>query len=327
MSMKPTRIIGWTLFVSGSLSALLLLTLSLAPQLQTISTFFIGIATFIPLLWLPSVVAIVGLTMVQRGWGLLLPAGLALVALAQFGLPFVPDNGRDVGKERVDPDLTLVSLNLEYGRADVDQLVARIGDDTDLVALQEYTPDFGKRLEAAGVLDDFAFQVGSERDDAGGTMLLSRTPVEIVAETDTRFDNFIAKVDVEGTTWHVGVIHATPPQIGARAWAKDAEKIKAMAQGFTDERLVLVGDFNAIDDHHTMRELEKSSLVNAIHSPERQGMDAWQPTWPAGSIWPAFARIDHLLSTPRADAGPPVYFEVDGTDHKGIVGTVWASER
>ncbi|GAB3819011.1 hypothetical protein GCM10028820_22320 [Tessaracoccus terricola] len=315
--MKLMRGLGWLLLVAGALAAAVLLSLSLVTQWQTASSFLIAAATFIPMLWLPCCVAIVGLVLVLHRWWKLLAVPLAVAAFVVWGLPVLPEQEVIVATEQVPPDLTVVSLNVQYGRADVGELRDRLGPFVDLVAIQEYTPDFGGRLDAVGILDEFPHRVGTEREDAGGTMLLSRTPVEIVATADTTFDNFVATTEVAGTTWHVGVIHSTPPHLGAEVWTEDGYAVSALAMEFAAERLVLVGDFNAIDDHHTMQVLTKGPIRNAMDG--ATGLDTWRPTWPAGGAVPAFARIDHFLFSDRVSGSRPLHFEISGTDHLGLV--------
>lgn len=324
--MRLVRVLGWVLFVPGTLVALGLVVLAVFTEWQLASVYLIYAATFIPLLWVPSCVAILGLALVLRGWWRLLALVLAAAAFLAWGLPILPRNqGVVLNQDMVAPDLTVVSLNLQYGRADVAGLSARIDAATDAVALQEYTPGFEAKLREAGLLDEFPYQVGTVRTDAGGTMLLSRTPVEIVGTAETRFDNFVARTDVRGRQWHIGVIHSTPPQVGAEAWVQDGSRVNGLALEFVQERLVLVGDFNAIDQHHTMSILTKSPISNAMdYQPFFGGTELWQPTWPVGGRWPPFARIDHFLASDRVEAAPPSYFEVAGTDHKGLVARAYA---
>lgn len=317
------RGLGWVLLVTGGLAAALLVSLSVMTEWQTASMLLIAAATFIPLLWLPCCIAVLGLALALHRWWKLLAVPLAVAAFMVWGVPVLPGPQVIVATQRLPPDLTVVSLNVQYGRADVGELAEHLEPAVDMLAIQEYTPAFGDRLRAGGILDEFPHQVGTERQDAGGTMLLSRTPVEIVAQAETPFDNLIARSEVDGTTWHVGVIHSTPPQLGADAWAEDGQEVNALALEFADQRLVLVGDFNAIDDHHTMRALTKGPIRNAMDSPTVTGMGAWRPTWPTGGAWPAFARIDHYLVSDRINAASPHYFEVSGTDHKGIVANAY----
>lgn len=326
--MKATRVLGWLLFVPSALAALALAALSMFTEWQMASVYVIYASTFIPFMWMPACIAILGLALLLHGWWRLLALALAIAAFVGWGVPILPRNqGVILDQARIAPDFTVVSLNVQYGRADVDALRAQITDETDAVALQEYTPAFEEELVGAGLMEEFPHRVGTRREDAGGTMLLSRTPVEIVASADTAFDTFVARTEVGGLDWHIGVIHSTPPQLGADAWARDGFRVNGLALQFVEERLVLVGDFNAIDEHHTMRILTKGPIHNAMsYQPSYGGMDLWQPTWPVGGGWPAFARIDHFLASDRVQTAEPRFFEVRGTDHKGLVAMSYADD-
>lgn len=128
------------------------------------------------------------------------------------------------------------------------------------------------------------------------------------------------RTTVAETEWLVAGIHAAPPQLGADAWARDGELVADLVERHLDERMLLVGDFNAIDQHHTMRGVVDAGAVNTAST--RFWGETWDPTWPVGHPWiPAFARIDHYLMTPSVNGWAPTYFEVDGTDHMGILAT------
>src|SRR5690606_12596982 len=184
----------------------------------------------------------------------------------------------------------------------------------------EVTPEFEEALETSGLLEAFPHHVGTARDDAGGTMLFSRTPVELVDSTEgTVFDNLLATTTVDGTLWHLGVIHTAPPQMGAESWTADAAAVGEMVVPYAEENLLLVGDFNAIAQHRTMRELTADGSLRSLAAPGRgRGEGLWEPTWPVGRSVPPFARIDHAL-VGRGVVGPvPSYLTIPGTDHKAL---------
>ena len=89
----------------------------------------------------------------------------------------------------------------------------------------------------------------------------------------TRFENLIATTTVDGTDWHLGVIHTVPPQMGADVWTDDAAAVGRLAEPFHEENLLLVGDFNAIDQHHTMRELTAGGETRTISRRGEKAMD------------------------------------------------------
>ncbi|RRD03935.1 endonuclease/exonuclease/phosphatase family protein [Arachnia propionica] len=308
------RALGWILTGPSAMAVCVLLYLKLVPASQTWHELAVYVATFIPFLWLPCLTVGIGLILLLvRRWKLVGVVVLVTV-LVVWVLPFVrlaaPE---DAG--RTAPGIVVFSLNLQFGRADVAQVAQHIDNgDADVVAFQEYTPDFETRLRDAGLLDRYPYRVGSARTDAGGTMLLSRTPLEIVGEADTIFHNFVATTTIDGVAWHIGAIHSTPPQFGATPWAQGGTEVARLAGRFSHENLLLIGDFNAITDHFPMRLL---GSVGMHPSGEK-----WVPTWPVGRRIPSFAQIDHCLLSPSLQGRETSHMAVTGSDHKGILVTV-----
>lgn len=219
-----------------------------------------------------------------------------------------------------DRGLTVLSANVQFGRADVQQ-IAELAQEVDLVAIQENTPDFDDALHAV-LAADFPFQVGTSRVDASGTMLWSRTPLEHGETGDTRFTSVVVTTRVRGVEWTVASVHPAPPQMGSAQWADDAQRVLDLLRGHLGERLVVVGDFNAIEEHLTMRRFANAGMYNAMSGTPSRGAAAWQRSWPANVAWmPALIRIDHALHSGRVHAWRPRYSTVRGSDHKALVAT------
>ena len=313
-------VLGWVLLVTGALASLVLLVLRLFPELHTWHHYVIAAATFIPLLWIPVLIASLGLLLVLRARWKLLGAVVLVAAMAVFAWPLRPVGERSDEPIAVGSTLTVLSLNLQYGGADIDEVVARISPDVDVLALQEYTSDFEGQLAAAGLLEQFPHQAGTSAADASGTMLLSRTPVELVAHAEnTAFENLIATTTVDDTDWHLGVIHTAPPQFGAESWARDGAAVRDLAAPHLEENLLLVGDFNAIDQHITMRELTADGDLRDLAARRQGGGTGWHPTWSTEARLPPFARIDHALVSDGVLGGVPEYTTVTGTDHRALL--------
>lgn len=322
MIARGTRALGWALLVTGLVGAAILLVLRLVTVTHTWHQLLIAAASFVPMLWIPLLVACAGLALVLRSRWRLLAAGLALVLVAVTAWPMLPAPSREEHRViEAEGTITVLSANLQYGRADVDSL-ARLADErVDALALQEITPGFAEELGEAGLLAQFPHRIGSAREGAGGTMLLSRTPVELLARTEsTGFDNLLATTSVDGTLWHLAVVHTAPPQMGAGAWTKDAAAVGELVAPHTQENLLLVGDFNAIEQHHTMRSLTADGTLRSLAAAGRsRGEGLWEPTWPAGTRIPAFARIDHALVGEHVRGPRPRYATIPGTDHRALI--------
>lgn len=304
------RILGWTMTFAAALVAGVLLVFKLFPETQRWHVLTVYASSFIPFLWLPGLVLGLGLVLLLHRRRRLFGGLVLAVVVAVWVPPLLGANGQG-GQHRSTPGIVVLSHNLQFGRAALPELQQLIeGSDADVLAFQEYTPDFEERLAAAGLLERYPHKVGSARADAGGTMLLSRTPLEIVGEAGTVFHNFVATTTIRGTNWHLGAIHATPPQMGAELWAEDGDRVARLAARFVDRRLVMVGDFNAIEEHLPMRQLVGLGL--------RPSGD-WVPSWPVGHRVPPFVHIDHALVSDAVLGREPSYASVTGSDHKALV--------
>lgn len=320
--------LGWILLVPAGLAAAVLIVLRLFTELHTWHPLMIATSTFIPLLWIPVLISCLGLLLVLRDRWRILGAVVLIAAMTVCAWPMLPGPERSDAPIAVGSTLSVLSLNLQYGRADIDELSSLLTEDVDVLALQEYTPAFEEELASAGVLEQFPHQAGTAAEGAAGSALLSRTPIELTAQAEgTVFENLIATTTVEGTDWHIGVIHTAPPQVGPDAWAGDAAAVRELAEPYLEENLLLVGDFNAIDQHHTMQEITAGGALRDLAA-RRQGEGlGWHPTWPAGTWIPSFARIDHALVSGGVLGEVSQFETVDGSDHKALLVEVVAREE
>ncbi|WP_296136983.1 endonuclease/exonuclease/phosphatase family protein [uncultured Tessaracoccus sp.] len=323
------RIVGWVCTVVGALVAVPLLLLAWIPSTQYLHTWLVGLATFVPFAWAPTLLLLLGLGLVLGRYWRILPIALATVLVAAWGYPLL-------GTTDADPpaagDLQYVSVNASYGTADVGQLLAETPASTDLLVIQEFTPPMQARLEAAGIAKRFPHRAGEARVGAGGTVVYAARPVREVDRHDDVFLNLLVEVtDEQGRTHHVAAIHAAPPTMGADVWRDDARAIAAMLAPHAGGDCTAVGDFNAIDAHATMRELEALGMTDPMDgtSPRdgRSALTRWQPTWPVGTRLPTFARIDHVLVGRGMTASEPQHVTIPGTDHKALRGGVWTTRR
>jgi len=241
-------------------------------------------------------------------------AGVAL-ATSLRQLSAGPDTEEPLPSDR---RLTVLSANVLFGRADPEH-IAELAQGVDVVAIQENTPRFDGALHTV-LGTDFPHQLGTSTEDASGTMLWSRTPLELVGFGDTRFTSVVATTSVRGVQWTVANVHPSPPQPGSRQWASDAQWVRDLVVPHLTERLVVVGNFNAIEEHVTMRRLVSAGLRNAMHGHVSDRAPAWQPSWPTDRTWvPPLIRIDHALHSDPVQAWRPRYVAVRGSDHKALI--------
>src|SRR5690606_18321500 len=144
---RTVRGAGWVLLVLGVLGAAALLVLRQVTVIHTWHEYLIAAASFIPLLWVPLLVACVSLTLVLRRRWRLIGAALTLVLAAVTAWPMLPAPERsDTPQVAPEGTLTVLSSNIEYGGADIDEITRLAEQGVDAIALQEVTPEFEEAL-------------------------------------------------------------------------------------------------------------------------------------------------------------------------------------
>jgi len=152
-------------------------------------------------------------------------------------------------------------------------------------------------------------------------MIWSRTPLTLVANGLTRYTSLVVRTTVHGTAWTVSTLHAVSPKDGSRVWEDDARAITGMLRPYVGEHLVVVGDFNAIDEHLTMRQIRDVGLQDSMTGWPLVAGDGFQNSWPNDPRVPELIRIDHALHSSTVEAWRPQYVTVAGTDHRALVAT------
>lgn len=300
--------------------ALPVAALAVLPRLQATHAVATVVACGIPYLPLPLSGMSAAMVVASRSrgvkvlWSGILVAALAAGAYRALGAPGSP------GPTREDADLTVVSANVLYGRGDTRDIAA-LAQSADILAVQENTPVFDASVRAR-LAADFPFEVGTSSDDARNTKLWSRTPLTLVGTGETEFTSMIATTEVRGVQWTIVNVHPVSPLHGSSRWASDAAKVLELLAAHLGEHLVVVGDFNAIEEHVTMRRLGAAGLRNAMAGWRSPGVLAWQPSWPTDKAFvPPLIRIDHALHSASVEAWRPRYVVVAGSDHKALLTT------
>ncbi|MEW1982017.1 endonuclease/exonuclease/phosphatase family protein [Citricoccus sp. NPDC079358] len=272
----------------------------------------------------------------------LLPTLVPLGALgAGFGAGI--ERGAEVGLEA--GELTVLSLNAEYGGVDPAALAAALGasgtggahgadevgraSGVDVLVLVEADEGLVTALQEHGALDGLPYRTETIPDEpqggkAGGAVILSAHPLRSEGvlprfATHRHFDQPVAVVEHPelGAVRVVG-IHPVPP-IGddfVPSWDDTLRGLDRWQAAHSDLPLILAGDFNASHAHPQFRALADGFTPAAAAAGPLPG-----PTWPVESWVPPFTAIDHVLLRGLA---PRDYERLDfpGTDHRGILTTV-----
>ena len=143
----------------------------------------------------------------------------------------------------------------------------------------------------------------------------------VVALGNTRYMSLVVRTSVRGTEWTVATLHAVSPKDGTDVWQTDAAAIADLLRPYVGENLVVVGDFNAIDEHLTMRRIRDVGLQDSMTGWSLAAGDGWQMSWPNDPRVPFLVRIDHALHSASVDAWRPSYVTLAGTDHRALIAT------
>ncbi len=238
---------------------------------------------------------------------------LALILVAAV-LPRAFPDSRPVG---VGQEVRVMASNVQLGMADAVALVAAVRERrVDVLALQELTPAMVGDLDRAGLADVLPHRVFLAQPGASGSGLASRYPLTAgnlaVPSTQRQAS---ALVDLPGAQdMEIVSVHPLLPMApeGAEPWRRDLAGLPA--RDLNRPFRVLAGDFNATLDHVGLRRLLNQGYVDAAD----QVGAGLVPTWPAGTGWPAFVVIDHILVDDRGPVDAFEVFDVPGTDHRAV---------
>ncbi|MBA8795866.1 endonuclease/exonuclease/phosphatase (EEP) superfamily protein YafD [Friedmanniella endophytica] len=223
-----------------------------------------------------------------------------------------------------DPGFRLLSLNMELGHADP-AAVTDAAAAADVVVLTEATKPTVSTLAAGAFGARFPHRTPNTLpwSGAAGTAVFSRYPL-----TDVR-----ALPGLVHQTWAVTVrlpdadpvtvvgVHPARPYLGGHDWLGEQQRLRELVP--PGERVVVAGDFNAVDSHRPIRALRAAGY----RSSTELAAAGWQPTYPADRAFPPLLEIDHVLLAPGLTATASRAVPVRGTDHRGVLATLTTAAR
>ena len=161
----------------------------------------LGVAALAPYLMLGAPQSLIVFAL-QSNWFLTAAAASVTIAAVAVQLPWYVRSASESGV-----GVRVMSANLRYGRADADAVVSLAKENTDILALQELTPEKARLLSTAGLEEAFPFQALRARDDAAGVGIWSRYPIS-TSDTDDDFwlGLVVAKVRIPGVTPEAAIV-------------------------------------------------------------------------------------------------------------------------
>jgi endonuclease/exonuclease/phosphatase (EEP) superfamily protein YafD len=293
-----------------------------------------------------------------RGVGLIAlvaitPLGLPAAALALLGAPFAvkPRGARAAGVLSAiclvvlhawwlaplyvgghpaarSPSLTVLTQNFEYG--DVATLVELVRTRrVDVLVLTDIRTERLDLVLETGIETFLPYAAGVENHVVhGGAVVFSRVPVTRTSLLYDRAQSRMVEIRGPGVGSVTLVAVHTQPPYSPEAWRADHEQVlEALTRIRADQdtAVVLAGDFNATLAHAPVRRILDLGFDDAA----AQVNTGWSPTWPSGEhvqrfgvTVPAFAAIDHVMTSPRLVITQAELLTVPAADHKAVIAEI-----
>jgi endonuclease/exonuclease/phosphatase (EEP) superfamily protein YafD len=220
--------------------------------------------------------------------------------------------------------LVVLAQNFEYG--DAEALVDLVrAEDVDVLVLTDANGTRIDPLLAAGIEESLPHSAGIGEE---GAVVLSRFAVTGTRLLYDESESRLVELEAPGLgPVTIAAVHTRPPY-DPDAWRRDHEQVRtalAAVRADGDRAVVVAGDLNATLAHAPLRRLVDLGLTDSAV----QANAGWSPTWPAGShqrrlglTVPAFAAIDHVLTSPRLVATSSRTVDLPGADHRAVLATV-----
>ena len=218
-----------------------------------------------------------------------------------------------------------MTLNMLFGGADPQSLLAVASDNADILLLQELTPEAVQGLTKAGIDRTFPFRAVDARNEAAGAAIYSRYPLTDIENIPGYSMAMIsAKTRPPGAPTDVTLLSmhfAAPWPQPIWGWHNDIGRFSTtladLAEQAGDAPVLVGGDFNATSDMRPFRDL----LTNGYRDASEQAGAGRGLTFPSNNEIPPIMGIDHFL-TRNATAASVRTVEVAGTDHLALLTTL-----
>lgn len=222
----------------------------------------------------------------------------------------------------------VLAQNLEYGDVEALADVVRTEEVDVLVLTDVGTEQLALALDA-GTETLLPYSAGVEDHVVhGGAVVLSRFPVTGTEPLHDGSESRLVELQAPGIgAVTIAAVHTRPPY-DPSAWRRDHEQVRTALAGVradADRAVVVAGDLNATLAHAPVRRLVDLGLTDSAV----QANSGWSPTWPSGAhqrrlglTVPAFAAIDHVLTSPVLVATSSRTVDLRGADHKAVLATI-----
>lgn len=264
---------------------------------------------FFPVFGVSAIVLLLAVLALRYRW-LALCALVIAIPPAALGMASLHGDTVPAGSH----DEIVMTVNLQYGRADPAQVVAAVrAHNIDTLVLQECTPQELAALRKHGLDALLPQQAGAARAGIRGTLVRSTHRLALAAEyPGGRFpDSPDIRVRTQHGEYRLRAVHTPAPLPGIVSdWRAALESLTRWRTRLPpSQRLVMAGDFNASSAMPGFRE-----VADGLTDSSRATGSGWTRTWPHGVSLPPFVQLDHVLTRGFGVVSDGTV-TVAGTDH------------
>ena len=254
-----------------------------------------------------------GVALGLRNWAAAGVAALTTLALAAAILPRALGDGTVEAEGR--ETFTVLSTNIHHGTADPEALVGLVDRfHPDLLAIQELTPSFARKLRRAGLGRRLPSMIREMRPHSSGAGLYSSLPMRRLGGAQPFFfrqPRAILRLP-GGRRLRVVGVHPYPPGRGnVDLWSEAVESLPSAGSG---PAWLLVGDFNATLDVSLFRE----TVDRGYRDAGEVAGEGLTPTFPSDRHMIPPVTIDHVLVDRRLDVVDYSVEDLPGSDHRAV---------
>lgn len=267
-----------------------------------------GVASLLPLIARPS-------------WWIAGPALLLALALA-VQVPHFFGSGRTPAQSVA---IRVLTANLHEGSADPKALAALARERTDLLVVQELTPQAAEGLSRHGLDSELPYRAVDARPGAAGVGMWSRYPILRSSRAPGyQLGVIMASLRIPDVTSDAVVLAthlAGPWPQPIDGWRKELANLpgtmRTAAEAAGAGAVIVAGDLNATADMAPFRRLLEGGFSNAAD----QAGAGLARTYPADGSVPPLIGIDHILTFNSA-ASSLQTVRIPGSDHLGVIATI-----
>lgn len=242
-------------------------------------------------------------------------------------LPSAADTVTSSTPDTGDAYARVMTANVYKGRADAQSIVDLVKSErVEVLALQETTDAFVRKLDAAGIGDYLPYSKVASSDKTYGNGIWSATQLTSTVNDQI---NSSASYMPAGTVAFPGAstsirfvsVHTTSPTSGEWAqWKRSLTELQTFREhADINTKYVLMGDFNATYDHGPFRDFLGKRFSDAA----RESGDGFTMTWPANRAHiPPLVSIDHIVVDQGIAAGNMKVARIPGSDHAALLATI-----